>query len=249
MGRPEGTAFQTRDPRYGTIYRVRDERELLELFRLENGQVYTSHPRTKGSRGYPDRYRDKEFYLDAHFFGSSWKAMNVDHSSLRLGERALTLLDDMSNWGQPKKILGESDVFQVDDTHELYAHMNVNYVRMGGLPGFDNYGRVLDALSRGDFFVSTGEVLLPETSVAAAGANQIAVRARVRWTFPLRFAEVVWSDGAATQRKLFPLDSTRQFGDAVFEWKVEAAGWKWARVAVWDIAANGAFINPVWRKL
>ncbi len=21
----------------------------------------------------------------------------------------------------------------------------------------------------------------------------------------------------------------------------------WARVAVWDVAANGAFVNPIWR--
>jgi hypothetical protein len=28
---------------------------------------------------------------------------------------------------------------------------------------------------------------------------------------------------------------------------VKAPGWKWARIAVWDVAANGAFTNPVWR--
>jgi hypothetical protein len=248
MERPQGAAFQTKDPRYGTVYRVGDEKDLLELFRLENGFVYTAHARSKGSRGYPDRYRDKDFFLDPHFFGASWKAMNVDPSSPRLGERALTLLDDMNNWGQRKQILGEADVFQLDETHELYAHMNVNYVRIGQLPDFDNYGRLTDRLAHGDFFVSTGEVLLPEISIAPASANQIAVRARVRWTFPLHFAEVVWSDGAATQRSLIPLDSTRPFGESVFQWTVEAKDWKWARVAVWDIAANGAFINPVWRK-
>ena len=247
MNRPEGTAFQTKDPRYGTVYRVRDEKELLELFRLENGQVYTSHPRSKGSQGYPDRYRNKDFYLDAHFFGASWKAINVDHSSPRLGDRSLTLVDDMNNWGQPKKILAEADIFQIDDTHELYSHMNVNYVRIDRLPDFDGYGKVLDAISRGDFFISTGEVLLPEISITPDAADQLTVRARLRWTFPLRFAEVVWSDGTATQRKIFPLDNTRPFGESTFNWIVEAKGWKWARFAAWDIAANGAFINPAWR--
>jgi hypothetical protein len=165
-----------------------------------------------------------------------------------MGERSLTLLDDMNSWGLPKKILAEADVFQLDETHELYSHMNVNYVRIGELPNFDGYRKLLDAMSQGDFFVSTGEVVLPEIRIAPDNANRIAVRARVHWTFPLRFAEVVWSDGATTQRKLFPLDTTRAFGDSVFEWTLDAKDWKWARVAVWDIAANGAFINPVWRK-
>ncbi len=28
---------------------------------------------------------------------------------------------------------------------------------------------------------------------------------------------------------------------------VDVQGWQWARVAVWDVAADGAFVNPVWR--
>jgi hypothetical protein len=247
MGRPEGTQFQTKDDRYGTVYRVGNAKELLDLFRLEKGQVYTSHPRSKGSRGYPDRYRHEEFFIDPHFFGGSWKAINVDHSSPRLGERSLKLLDDMNNWGLPKRILAEADVFQLDETHELYSHMNINYVRLNRLPDFDNYREVVDAVSRGEFFVSTGEVLLPEVSMQAQGGDRIAISARIRWTFPLRFAEVVWGDGSETHRRLFPLESTRPFGDQTFQWTVDAKDWKWARIAVWDVAANGAFVNPVRR--
>jgi hypothetical protein len=29
--------------------------------------------------------------------------------------------------------------------------------------------------------------------------------------------------------------------------EVAAPGWTWARLAVWDVAADGAFTNPVWR--
>jgi hypothetical protein len=247
MSRPEGAPLRTQDPRFGTVYRVGNEKDLLELFRLENAQVYTSHARSKGSRGFPDAYRHKDFFLDPTFFGASWKSINIDHSSPRQGERSLKLLDDMNNWGLPKRILAEADVFQMDDTHEVYAHMNVNYVRLPKLPAFADYGQVVQAMSRGDFFVSTGEVLLPEVSVQPGAGDRIAVRAQVRWTFPLRFAEVVWGDGAATYRKLFPLENTRPFGDASYDWSVDAKGWKWARVGVWDVAANGAFINPVWR--
>ena len=55
-------------------------------------------------------------------------------ASPRMGERSLTLLDDMSNWGLRKLLLAEVDVFQIDHTHELYAHMNINYVRAAALP-------------------------------------------------------------------------------------------------------------------
>lgn len=247
MDRPPGTEFKTKHPVFGTVYRVGNEAELYEMLRLEKAQVYTSHPRSKGSKGYPDRYRTRPFFLDSLFFGGSWKAINADYSSPRLGDRSFTLLDDMNNWGLAKRILGEADVFQLDETHELYAHMNVNYVRLDRLPDFDNYGLVVDAISRGDFFASTGEVLLPEVSIQPGAGGRVAVRAKVRWTFPLRLAEIVWGDGRTTHRKEFSLQDTGPFGERVFEWSVEAPGWQWARVAVWDVAANGAFVNPARR--
>jgi hypothetical protein len=102
-------------------------------------------------------------------------------------------------------------------------------------------------MSRGEVVVSTGEVLLPEIDIKPESDGRIRVRARIRWTFPLQFAEIVWGNGKATERKLLPLDTTRPFGDSEFNWTVDAKDWKWARFAVWDVAANGAFINPVWR--
>ena len=75
-------------------------------------------------------------------------------SSARLGDRAFGLLDDLSNEGLRKKLLGEVDVFQFDETHELYAHMNINYVRLDRLPSFDQWGEALAPLARGDFFTN-----------------------------------------------------------------------------------------------
>ena len=71
--------------------------------------------------------------------------MPADRSTLRQGVRALNLLDDMNNWGLSKRLLAETDMFAIDHTSELYAHMNLNYVRMNELPGFDDYGRMLEA--------------------------------------------------------------------------------------------------------
>ena len=137
-------------------------------------------------------------------------------------------------------------MFQFDHTHELYAHMNVNYVKIGRLPSFDNYDRLLEPLLAGEFFVSTGEVLLPSWEIGGTDA-EIAVKADVRGTFPLQFAEVVWGDGTGTQREIFDLSESGEFSSGSYSWKVRAPGWTWARLAIWDVAANGAFVNPVRR--
>ena len=42
-----------------------------------------------------------------------------------------------------------------------------------------------------------------------------------------------------------PLETTREFGKQKIEFDVDAPNWRWARLAVWDIAGNGAFANPV----
>lgn len=246
MNRPEGGEFVTKHKRYGTVYSTADAAELLELVRRENGWMYQTHARTKGSTGYPDAIRDTPHFRDPRYFGAGWKAMPSDLSSPRLGERGLTLLDDMQNWGLDKGLLGEVDVFQFDRTHEVYAHMNVNYVKIDRLPSFENYGRLLEPLLAGEFFVSTGEVLLPSWNIGGT-EEEIEVQADVRGTFPLQFAEVVWGDGTGTQREIFDLSETGDFSDDSYNWKVRAPGWTWARLAIWDVAANGAFVNPVRR--
>lgn len=246
MNRPEGGEFVSKHKRYGTVYSTADAAELLELVRREGGWMYQTHARTKGSTGYPDAIRDTPHFRDPRYFGAGWKAMPSDLSSPRLGERGLTLLDDMQNWGLNKRLLGEVDVFQFDHTHELYAHMNVNYVKIGRLPSFDNYDRLLEPLLAGEFFVSTGEVLLPSWEIGGTDA-EIAVKADVRGTFPLQFAEVVWGDGTGTQREIFDLSESGEFSSGSYSWKVRAPGWTWARLAIWDVAANGAFVNPVRR--
>jgi hypothetical protein len=248
LSRQADQEFRESHPRYGTVYNVADTKELLDLVRAEDAFVYTTHPRTKGSMGYPDQIRDSAFFQDLRWFGAGWKALPSDLSSLRLGDRAFKLLDDMSNWGLPKKLMGEVDVFQIDSTHELYAHMNVNYVKLPSLPAFDDYEKLLGALQRGDFFTTTGEVLLPDVRIAEEKGGRIAVQARILHTFPLQMAEIVWGDGQQTYRKTIPLSDTHPFGDFTFRGNAEGDNWTWARLAVWDVAGNGAFVNPVRRE-
>jgi hypothetical protein len=242
--RPEGRAFVTPDPRRGNIYATGSARDMLELVRRENGLMWQTHPRTKGSTGYPDLIRTTDWFLDPRWIGGGWKQMPSDLSSPRLGERSLRLLDDMNNWGLDKRLLAEVDVFKIDETHELWAHMNINYLRLPKLPSVDDWSPVADALRRGDYFVSTGEVLIPEHSIERQGAST-RVRARLRWTFPLQLAEVVWGDGTYRRRHTIALEDTGSFGEHAYEWNIPAGDWTWMRLAAWDVAGNGGFTMPV----
>jgi hypothetical protein len=247
MDRKAGEPLKTTDPGYGAVWRVGTGADILTMVKAENGWMYETHPRTKGSTGYPDKILGEEFFKDARYFGVGWKQMPSDLSSPRLGERGFKTVDDLNNLGLHKQMMGEVDVFQLDMTHELYAHMNVNYLKLSSLPDFDHYDALLDAAAKGEGFISTGEIMLPKVAISGAGGDVLKINAEVAWTFPLRMAEVVWGDGRETHHEIIPLDSTRGFGTKSFTWDVKAPQWTWARVAVWDIAADGAFTNPTWR--
>jgi hypothetical protein len=144
----------------------------------------------------------------------------------------------------------------VQPDYELYGHMNINYIKLDRLPRFDDgWQPVLDALRHGRFFVSTGEVLLPEFRAAGresgqtlrmSGGTTVEVTARLEWTFPPAFAEVVWGDGNRVRRQRVDLGDGEGFSGKVLRVPVDLRGAKWVRLEAWDVAANGAFSQPVW---
>ncbi|OUJ73267.1 CehA/McbA family metallohydrolase domain-containing protein [Hymenobacter crusticola] len=256
MARKPDVPFVQQDARYGTVYHVGDKTQLLDLLQAENGLAWTAHARTKGSVGYPDEYRKEAFFTADRFLGAAWKALPADLSQPRLGKRALDLLDDLNNWGTQKKMLAEADLFTVNFANEMYAHLNVNYVQLPALPAFQaGWQPVLDALQQGRFFCSTGEVLIPQFTVAGKSAGETAklphpaqtdVTFDLRWTFPLAFAEIISGDGQRVYRQRVDLSSTQALGQQVFHVPADLTGKKWVRLEAWDVAANGAFTQTVY---
>jgi hypothetical protein len=256
MKRAAGLPFEENDPKYGRIYHVGSQEDMLRLLETEHGLAWTAHPRIKASNWAPDAYRDSPYFRSDRWLGGAWKAMPADLSSPRLGQRVLDLLDDMANWGQKKYVLGEVDVFKLDHTHELFGHMNINYVKLDRIPAFDgDWTPVLDALRSGKFFVTTGEVLIEDftvggqpsgatLSLATDGHPEIILR--LSWTFPMRFVEVISGDGRKVYRDRLDLSHTPTFARGPIAFKPDLRGKKWVRVEAWDIAANGAFTQPVW---
>ena len=56
--------------------------------------------------------------------------------------------------------------------------------------------------------------------------------------------EIVWGDGKTTGRQVISAADLPPFGTHRFEIPLNAAGKKWIRFAVWDIAYEGAILEP-----
>src|SRR3970282_870851 len=98
----------------------------------------------------------------------------------------------------------------------IYASAPVSYLHLSSLPTPDDATPVLDVLKRGDYFVTSGEVLIPSYSVQGTGSQRKIV-ADVEWTFPLDFVEVVWGDGQRTDRQIISTTNLPAFGRNHFE--------------------------------
>ena len=254
LNQNEGQPFEQTVPGYGIVYHVGNAEDVLTLLKKENGLAWTAHPRVKGSTGFPDGYRDSDFFESDHFLGGAWKAMPADYSRDLLGWRVLDLEDDMANWGLKKYILGEVDIFKIFEDYELFGTMNINYLKMDEIPKYeDGWQSVLDALSGGEFFVTTGEVLIPKFSINGKESGEIAqadqtmsLEIDLQWTYPLAYMELISGDGRNVNRLRFDLSDTTEFGSINFQFPVDLSNEKWARIEVWDIARNGAFTQPIW---
>ncbi len=255
LNRPGDKPFVQEVAGYGKVYHVGSTQDVVKLMEEEKGLMWTAHARIKASIGYPDLYKTKDFFQNEHFLGAAWKAMPADLSRPTLGWRVLDLLDDTSNWGLRKYVIAEADLFRMEPDFETYAHMNINYLKLGKIPKFsDGWQPVLDSLSGGSFFTTTGEILIPSFSVGGKASGEVLekvegetfVDAELEWTFPLAFAEVISGDGKQVFRQKIDLTDTENFGKRKLHLPVELKGRTWARLEVWDTAANGAFTQPVW---
>jgi hypothetical protein len=236
------------DPKYGKVYHAGSAADLFEVMKREEALVWQTHPRTKGSTGFPDKIRDADYFRSDRWLGAAFKALPVDLSQKRLGEvRCFGTLDDMNNWCGPKYMVGEVDTYKKFPDYDLYGDFNINYVKLDRVPAFDDWSGICRALRAGDFFVTTGELLIPHWAVEGSGKERTVV-AELDWTFPLEFIEAVWGDGERVGRSVVSATGEPPFGSRTFRIPFDATGKKWVRFSAWDSAGNGAFMQPVHLK-
>jgi hypothetical protein len=245
---PAGQPFVENIAPFGKVYHTTTAANELQLLEQEKGLVWQTHPRTKGSAGYPDAVKDKDFFQSDRFLGGSYQSLPVDLSEKRLCEgRCLALLDDMNNWAGPKYMIAEGDTYMKYPDDETYPQLIVNYIKLDRVPKYNDWTPVLDALRAGDYFITSGEVLLRSSGIEGAGARRF-YNAEAEWTFPPEFAELVWSDGRKVDREVIRMSDMAPFASHKFHIPFDATGKKWVRFAVWDSAGNGAFTQPVHLK-
>ena len=257
LNRNNGQPFEQEIEGYGTVYHVGSAADVLALMQKESGLSWTAHARVKGATGYPDSYRESDFFKSDTYLGAAWKAMPADYSRDSLGWRVLDLEDDMANWGERKYILGEVDIFKMYEDYELFGAMNVNYLKLDAIPAYKSgWQPVLDALRSGQFFVTTGEVLIPEFSISGRESGEtlsgpfdravVDLTASLEWTYPLSHMNIVSGDGNKIYKERVELADTREFDSRTLQLQTDLRGRTWVRIEVWDIARNGAFTQPVW---
>ena len=215
------------------------------------------HPRSKRSTGYPDAIKDAPHFLHPNYFALGYRwGMGIDASAQRLGEfRFLKLWDETNNWmaernRKPKYALAISEA-RSDYGHrgkppydDAYGMSPVNYVKIDQIPKVEDMSSIINALREGNYFVTSGEVLIPHFNLEGEGRHRTFV-IDVEWTFPLAFIELVWGDGTETDRKIIYTSDLTAFGHQRFRIPFDASGKKWVRLAVWDVATNGAMLQPL----
>ena len=253
--RQPGQPFTETDPVFGKVYHTGSAEDVQQLLDAEGAYWYHAHPRTKGTTGYPDLIFDKSWTKNDRYLGGAFKpGMGMDLSDTRMCEwRCFDSTDTMNNLYagsgvRPKYIIADIDTYQKGPEDDLYPNFPVNYLKLDRVPGPDeDWSPVLKALRDGQFFVTTGEILIRSYGVEGTGDRR-TVTADVEWTFPLAFVEVVWGDGSKIDRQLISATDLPAFGTKHFAIPFDARGKAWVRFAVWDSAGNGAFVQPRWLR-
>jgi hypothetical protein len=143
----------------------------------------------------------------------------------------------MNNWAGPKYMIAEGDTYMKYPDDETFPQLMVNYVKLDRVPRYnEDWSPMLSAIKAGEYFVTSGEVLIKNFAIEGAGARRTVV-AELEWTYPLEFLEVVWGDGKTVDRQIVSATDQGAFGSHTFRIPVDVTGKKWVRFAAWDSAA------------
>jgi hypothetical protein len=148
------------------------------------------------------------FFSD-RFVGASWESLPVDLSEKRLCEiRCFGTNDDMSNWVRNRSTCSKAIPTPNDPDDETYPQLALNYLKLDRVPLYnESWSPIVEGIRSGNFFGTTGELLFHNSSIEGTGAKS-TYNATIEYTFPLDFAELVWSDGIYVGRQIINLTET-----------------------------------------
>ncbi len=252
QSRKEGQPFVEQDAAVGKVYRVGSVADVMNLLKAENGLMWMAHQRTKNTSGYPEAHKEKDFFKTDLYLGGEYRPnVPTDLSQKEMCEWVcFDAMDAMNNWTaktglKPKFLVAATDTYMKYPDDDVYPEEYANYVKLEKTPTYrEGWSKLSEALRAGQFFVTSGEVLIKQFSVDGTG-SQRSIVADLEWTFPLDFVEMVWGDGQKIDRQIISVSELGAFGSKRFSIPFDATGKDWVRVTAWDVAANGAFTQPV----
>jgi len=165
--------------------------------------------------------------------------------------RWLNQLDALWNAGCRPKIIGEADIQGFPGYTDasrygsrIYPECVVNYVRVDQTKFED----MREAVRRGDYFVSTGEILMPQATLADVpldGSETKACETKtltldLQWTYPLREIRVISNLGTT----IYP-PPAGVFGRQTVAIPMDTLLVRWLRVDVRDVANNYCLSQPI----
>jgi hypothetical protein len=245
-----GQPFVEPHAQFGKVYHIASAQDFIKMAEAEDILISMPHPRSKGSTGFPEAVKDEWYFRHPSYHGVGFRwGMGLDGSERRTCEyRCLPLIDEMANWmadrpGPLKYAIAISELRSHRPGDDIYGGSPVTYVRLAEVPPPDDTSPIIAALKKGEMFITTGEVLVPHFEIRGAGDRRTVV-ADVQWTFPLAMVEIVWGDGRETGRQVISAAHLPPFGSLRFEIPFDARGKKWLRFAAWDVAYQGAILQP-----
>jgi hypothetical protein len=257
-GAPPGAAitplpFEENDPTFGKVYHTGNAENVQRLLDAEGGYWYHAHPRTKSTAGFPDATWGTKYLKSDRYLGVAFKpGMGQDNSEPTMcAWRCFDAVDTMNNLNAgtgigPKYVIADIDTYRKSPEDDTYANFPVNYLKLDTVPGPDqDWSPVLKAMRDGNFFVSTGEILIKNYAVTGTG-TQRTITADVEWTFPMAFMEIVTGDGKTVNKQVISATDLQAFGTKKLSLPFNATGKKWVRFSMWDVAGNGGFTQPQW---
>ena len=249
---PKPLPFSETDPTYSNVYHTGNADKVQQLLDAEGGYWYHAHPR-RSQQPVPDATWDTKYLKNDRYLGVAFKpGMGQDNSEPTMcAWRCFDAVDTMNNMYAgtgiaPKYVIADIDTYRKSPEDDTYANFPVNYLKMDTVPGPDqDWSPVLKAMRDGNFFVSTGEILIKNYIVGGTG-NQRTITADAEWTFPMAFMEIVTGDGKTVSKQVISATDMQAFGTKKISIPFDATGKKWVRFAMWDVAGNGGFTQPQW---
>jgi hypothetical protein len=246
--RDDDQEFAEKLPDGRTYYHLKSSMDVIEMCRRENAFIQMPHPDTKANDGLPYDCKNEPWFTDERWMGIGCRMLPTDNSfETMLDGRAERVWNDINNWAdRPRYIMSELDTYskveEREEDWELYSLTNCTYVQLDHIPSSENWEELVNALREGRHFYSTGEILLEESSIEDGRAA-----ATFSWTFPLSYAELVYSDGENVSKKRISMTDSKPYGRQTVEFDFPK-GMKWARVLATDMAGNSAFGMPVFLR-